>query len=213
MEGCRAAAGWSENARMYYILIISWHPGARSPLSCHPVAFFSLSSWGPGPARQVAWVDADPRIQVICITSYFFKICVALRQVNWLDCFATLAMTRDGISCHREGATRPWRSSKCDMGRCATTSMTWILGSSHGMTMWRKTRPRMTKRIQSTKNPHMIIFALQDMWQTNKINIKHVPNLNGGLLPAWGDECFVKYYQLSLQCLCFYQTLRTAQKW
>ena len=71
---------------------------------------------------------------------------------------------------------------------------------------------RMTKRIQSTKNPHMIIFALQDMWQTNKINIKHVPNLNGGLLPAWGDGCFVKYYRLSLQCLCFYQT-RTAQKW
>ena len=73
-------------------------------------------------------------------------------------------------------------------------------------------RTRMTKRIQSTKNPHMIIFALQDMWQTNKINIKHVPNLNGGLLPAWGDGCFVKYYQLSLQYLCFYQT-RTAQKW
>ena len=23
-----------------------------------------MSSWGPGPARRVAWVDADPRIQV-----------------------------------------------------------------------------------------------------------------------------------------------------
>ena len=39
-------------------------------------------------------------------------------------------------------------------------------------------RTRMTKRIQSTKNPHMIIFSLQDMWQTNKINTKHVPNPN-----------------------------------
>ena len=24
-----------------------------------------MSSWGPGPARRVAWVDADPRIQVM----------------------------------------------------------------------------------------------------------------------------------------------------
>ena len=56
--------------------------------------------------------------------------------------------------------------------------ITWIPWSSHGMTIWRKTRPRMTKRIQNTKNPHMIIFSLQDMWQTNKINTKHVPNPN-----------------------------------
>ena len=28
------------------------------------------------------------------------------------------------------------------------------------------------------KNLHMIIFSLQDIWQTNKINTKHVPNPN-----------------------------------
>ena len=105
------------------------------------------------------------------------------------------------------GLLRCARNDKYDV-----IHITWIPWSSPRMTRWRKTRPRMTKRIQSTKNPHMIIFALQDMWQTNKINTKHVPNLNGGLLPAWGDECFVKYYQLSLQYLCFYQT-RTARKW
>ena len=68
-------------------------------------------------------------------------ICVALRQHNWLDCFAMLAMTRESgprggkekkatgwqkrvrllfVSCHREGAWRPWRSSECDMCRVAT---------------------------------------------------------------------------------------------
>jgi len=48
------------------------------------------------------------------------------------------------------------------------SSWGWLPWSSHGV----------TKRIQSTKNPHMIIFSLQDMWQTNKINTKHVPNPN-----------------------------------
>ena len=45
-----------------------------------------MSSWGPGPARRVAWVDADPRIQVN-------KVAHA-RVHNLLDCRATLAMTR-----------------------------------------------------------------------------------------------------------------------
>ena len=48
----------------------------------------------------------------------------------------------------------------------------------HGMTREEVSSPRMTKRIQDSKNPHMIIFSLQDMWQTNKINTKHVPNPN-----------------------------------
>ena len=35
MEGCRAAAGWSEKSRMYYILIPPCHPGARGPHHTH----------------------------------------------------------------------------------------------------------------------------------------------------------------------------------
>ena len=38
-----------------------------------------------------------------------------------------LAMTRYGISCHREGAVRPWRSSECDMCRVVTNVL--LLGS------------------------------------------------------------------------------------
>ena len=46
LEGCRAAAGWSENTRMYYILIPPCHPGARGPHHTH------LSSWGLTPGSR-----------------------------------------------------------------------------------------------------------------------------------------------------------------
>ena len=58
MEGCRAAAGWSENTRMYYILIPPCHPGAHYILipPCHPGAqgphHTHLSSWGAGSPQK-----------------------------------------------------------------------------------------------------------------------------------------------------------------
>ena len=50
------------------------HPGARFLYLVIPWLDTSpLSSWDPGPARHVAWVDAAPRIQVIkliCASKY-----------------------------------------------------------------------------------------------------------------------------------------------
>ena len=78
--------------------------------------------------------------------------------------------------CHP--VARDPRKNECFCGVHFDHGMTREEVSSPRMTRWRKTRPRMTKRIQDSKNPHMIIFSLQDMWQTNKINTKHVPNPN-----------------------------------
>ena len=65
MEGCRAAAGWSENTRMYYILIPPCHPGAQGPHHTH------LSSWGAGsPPHTPVILGLDPRIQVIKLVAY-----------------------------------------------------------------------------------------------------------------------------------------------
>ena len=38
--------------------------------------------------------------------------------------------------------------------------------------------PQDNKENSEYQKPAHDIFALQDMWQTNKINIKHVPNPN-----------------------------------
>ncbi len=67
---------------------------------------------------------------VLCVSSYLFKLRCRL-----------FSHTR----IHREGATRPWRSSKCDMGRVATSFITWILGSSPRMTREWVPRPAMTR--------------------------------------------------------------------
>ena len=45
-------------------------------------------------------------------------------------CFLSSQAIVDGVAisfCHREGATRPWRSSECDMCRIATTLFTGLL--------------------------------------------------------------------------------------
>ena len=100
---------------------------------CHPGAH-------PRKNECFCGVHFDPRIQVICITSYFFKyVSRCDRLIDWIA--TPSAMARNDkrvwslfVPCHREGATRPWRSSECDMCRCATAPITWIPWSSHGMT-------------------------------------------------------------------------------
>ena len=151
--------------------------------------FFSVSSWDAGPPHSLSsrGLTTGSRLWDLSQRDPY--------RIHWIATVALLP--RDDkkcitltLSCHCEPSQMAWQSSQLYC-RAAThifysiqhllaqiSLITWIPWSSHGMTMWRKTRPRMTKRIQDSKNPHMIIFSLQDMWQTNKINTKHVPNPN-----------------------------------
>ena len=63
MEGCRAAAGWSEKPRKCYILIHPCHPGARGP---HKNECFCGVHFDP--RIQVDYVRTLSRVRYFCMT-------------------------------------------------------------------------------------------------------------------------------------------------
>ena len=81
-----------------------------------------MSSWGPGPARRVAWVDADPRIQVnrvarirACIIDWIVSLCRAMTRDVASICLSCNAHKRElaFLYCHRVGVQQPMATTFC----------------------------------------------------------------------------------------------------